>query len=156
MVEKDMILDGSHIPDYDEIGSYINSPSRELWLQLNTFIQERYKAELRITFSTCAGKPGWNMKYQRSGKSICTLYPEKEGFIALVVVTLDLLPVIEALSEELTPGVADTIKRAKPFNGTLWLMLQVDSAQALEDIKQLLILKQDAKRTPKAGKASVI
>lgn len=155
MVEKDMILDGSHMPDYDEIAGYIKPPSKELWLQLNDFIQERYKAEPRITYSCCAGKPGWNMKYQRSGKSICTLYPEKEGFIALVVVTLDLLPVIEALYGQLTPGVYDTIKRAKPFNGTLWLMLQVDGPSALEDVKQLLILKQDAKRTPRAGNASL-
>ncbi len=156
MVEKDMILDGSHMPDYAEIAGYINSPSKELWLQLNDFIGERYKAEPRITFSTCAGKPGWNMKYQKSGKSICTLYPEKEGFIVLVVVTLDLLPLIEALYEELTHGVADTVKKAKPFNGTLWLMLRVESAQALEDVKQLLILKQDTKRTPQAKKSSVI
>lgn len=148
MVEKDMILDGSHTPDYAEIAGYIKPPSKELWMQLNDFIQASYKAEPRITYSCCAGKPGWNVKYQRSGKSICTLYPEKEGFIALVVVTLDLLPVIEALSEKLTPGVRDTIHRAKPFNGTLWLMLQVDSTGALEDVKQLLILKQAAKRTP--------
>lgn len=156
MVERDMILDGSYMPDYDEIGSYIRPPARELWLLLNDFIRERYKAEPRITFSACAGKPGWNVKYQRSGKSICTLYPEKEGFIALVVVTLDLLPLIEALSEKLTPAVRDTVKGAKPFNGTLWLMLRVDSPQALEDVKQLLILKQAVKRTSKSGQKPVI
>jgi hypothetical protein len=146
-VEKDMILDGSHIPDHDEIDSYINIPERELWMQINSFIKERYKAEPRIMYSKCAGKPGWNVKYQRSGKSICTLYPERDGFITLVVVTLDLLPIIEALYDELTPGIRDTIKGARPFNGTVWLMLQVNSEAALADEKQLLILKQDTKRT---------
>lgn len=147
MVEKDLILDASHTPGYDEIDSYINVPERELWRRINSFIRERYKAEPRIMYSKCAGKPGWNIKYQRSGKSICTLYPEKEGFIALVVTTLDLLPVIEAISEELTSGIRDTIKGARPFNGTLWLMLRVNSEAALEDVKQLLILKQDTKRS---------
>lgn len=142
-----MILDGSHTPDYDEIDGYINDPARGLWRQINSFIRERYKAEPRITYSKCAGKPGWNVKYQRSGKSICTLYPEKEGFITLLVVTLDLLPVVEAIYEEFTPGIRDTIKGARPFNGTVWLMLQVNDEAALADVKQLLILKQDAKRS---------
>ncbi len=147
MEERDLILDGSHTPGYDEIDGYINTSARELWRQINSFIGERYKAKPRITYSKCAGKPGWNVKYQRLGKSICTLYPERDGFVTLIVVTLDLLPIIEAISEELTHEIWDTIKSAKPFNGTVWLMLQVNSEAALGDVKQLLILKQDTKRT---------
>jgi hypothetical protein len=147
MVEKDLVLDGSHMPDYDEIDEYINLPARELWRQINHFIQQRYNASPKIMYSTCAAKPGWNMKYQKSGKSLCTLYPEKDSFVALVVITLDLLPVIEALSEELTEEVLNTIKRAKPFNGTLWLMLRVDDERVLGDVKQLMLLKQEIKRT---------
>jgi hypothetical protein len=86
------------------------------------------------------------VKYQKSGKSICTLYPEKEAFVALVVIKLDLLPVIEALSEEFTSEVLKAIRTAKPFNGTLWLMLQVKSDLQLTDVKQLLLLKHETKR----------
>ena len=32
-------------------------------------------------------------------KSLCTLYPEKDSFVVLIVITLDLLPVIEGLSD---------------------------------------------------------
>jgi hypothetical protein len=147
MVEKDIILDGSHMPAYAEIDDYINLPARELWRQINHFIQQRYEVEPRIMYSKCSAKPGWNMKYQKSSKSLCTLYPEKDSFVVLIVITLDLLPVIEALSEELTAEALETIRRAKPFNGTLWLMLKVETASVLEDVKQLLILKQGTKRT---------
>lgn len=156
MTEKDMLLDISHMPDYAEIDDYMAPPVRELWRELNNFIKERYKAEPRIMYSKCCAKPGWNMKYQKSGKSLCTLYPGKDSFVVLVVITLDLLPVIEALSEELTLQVRETIKGAKPFNGTLWLMLEVENGQALKDVKQLLLLKQDTKRTVSARKSSVI
>jgi hypothetical protein len=84
MMENDLILDGSHMPDYDEIAGYINPPAQELWKQVNSFIQERYKASPKTMYSKCSGKPGWNVKYQKSGKSVCTLYPEKDGFVALV------------------------------------------------------------------------
>ncbi len=143
MVEKDIILDGSHMPAYGEIVDYIDLPARELWRQINHFIQQRYKASPRIMYSICSGKPGWNVKYQKSGKSLCTLYPEKDCFVALVVITLDLLPIIEALSKELTPEVIDTVRTSKPFNGTKWLMLRVKDEQVLSDVKQLLILKHD-------------
>jgi hypothetical protein len=76
MVEKDIILDGSHMPAYDEIVDYINLPAQELWRQINHFIQQRYSATPKIMYSKCSGKPGWNVKYQKSGKSLCTLYPE--------------------------------------------------------------------------------
>lgn len=153
MVESDLILDVSHMPEYDEIVDYINLPARELWRQINHFIQERYKASPRIMHSICSGKPGWNVKYQKSGKSICTLYPEKDSFVALVVITLDLLPVVEALAEELTVEVLRIVRGSKPFNGTKWLMLRVDNEQALRDVKQLLLLKHETGRTaaPKAG-----
>lgn len=155
VAEKDLILDGSHTPAYEEIAAYIDLPARELWRQFNHFVQERYKTSFKIMYSSCCAKPGWNVKYQKSGKSLCTLYPEKDGFTALVVVTLDLLPVIEALYEELTQEVAATVKRAKPFNGTLWLMLKVDSEAALKDVKQLLLLKYETQRTAAAKAASV-
>lgn len=81
------------------------------------------------------------MKYAKSGKSLCTLYPEKEGFVTLVVITLDLVPVIGAMSCEFEPEVLKTIESAKPFNGTLWLMIQVEKDTVLENVKQLLLLK---------------
>jgi len=146
MVEKDIIQDVSHMPAYDEIVDYINLPARELWRQINHFIQQRYKASPKIMHSICSGKPGWNVKYQKSGKSLCTLYPEKDGFVALVVIKLDLLPVIEALSEEFTAEVLQKIRTAKPFNGTQWLMLQVKSDLQLNDVKQLLLLKHETQK----------
>jgi hypothetical protein len=146
MVEEDMILNGSYMPVYDEIVEYINLPVRELWKQINDFIRQRYKSLPRIMYSICSGKPGWNVKYQKSGKSICTLYPEKDSFVVLIVIMLDLLPLIEAMSEELTEETLQTIRTAMPFNGTKWLMLQVKNDLQLDDVKQLIILKQDTKR----------
>ncbi|HYE82294.1 MAG TPA: DUF3788 domain-containing protein [Clostridia bacterium] len=156
MVEKDLILDANHMPTYDEIGEYINLPARELWRQFNHFVQERYKTSPKIMYSVCSGKPGWNVKYQKSGKSLCTLYPEKDCFTALIVITLDLLPVIEALAEELTEEVINIVRGARPFNGTKWLMLKVENDSALKDVKQLLLLKHETNRISAAKTSSVI
>ena len=145
MVGKDLILDASHTPTYEEISNYMNGPAQSLWHDINAFIQERYKASPRIAYSKCSAKPGWNVKYQKSGKSLCTLYPEEEGFVALVVILLDMVPIIEAMSSELEAEILNTIKTAKPFNGTLWLMIPVNKKRVLDNIKQLLLLKAGSK-----------
>ncbi len=146
MVEKDLILNASYMPAYNEICDYVVEPAQNLWRDLNSFIQQKYGAVPKIMYSKCSSKPGWNVKYQKSRKSLCTLYPEKESFIALVVVTLDLVPVIESISDEIEPRILDIIRSAKPFNGTLWLMIPVTDKVMLDNVKQLLLLKLSTTR----------
>lgn len=143
MAENDLILDGGYTPTHDEILAFISEPARQWWQDLQSFLQQNYKSAPKITYSKCSSQPGWNVKYQKSGKSLCTLYPEKDSFIALVVIKIDLVPVIEGLSYDWAPNVLETIKTAKPFNGTLWLMVRVEDRKVLEDVKQLLLLKHD-------------
>lgn len=146
MTGRDLVLDASHTPTYDEITNYADEFARVLWQDINSSIQQRYKASPKITYSKCSGKPGWNVKYQKSGKSLCTLYPEKKGFVVLVVVTLDLVPIIEAMSGKFETAILEIIRTAKPFNGTLWLMIPVADKAAIDNVKQLLSLKHNAKR----------
>lgn len=119
--------------------------AQALWQDINSFIQEKYKASPKIAYSKCSAKPGWNVKYQKSGKSLCTLYPEEEGFVALVVILLDLVPIIETMSREFETEILNTLKTAKPFNGTLWLMIPVNKEAVLNNVKQLLLLKVGSK-----------
>jgi hypothetical protein len=118
---------------------------RSLWLELNGFVQERYKSAPKIQFSICAGKPGWNVKYQKSGKSICTLYPEKNCFVALVVIKLELAPMVEKAEPAFHPLIVDMVKNSKPFNNTLWLMITVENRSVLESVMDLIVLKMNIK-----------
>lgn len=146
MVTTDLILDGGYTPSYEEIAGYIREPAHGLWQEVNSFIQQKYQVAPRITYSKCSGKPGWNVKYQKTGKSLCTLYPEKDCFIVLVVVTLELVPLIEAISGDFEPEVINVVRTAKPFNGTLWLMISVDRPAVLGNVKELLRLKHCRQR----------
>jgi hypothetical protein len=141
----DMILDGGIMPTFEDITDYINMPARKLWLEMNSFIQEKYAASPKLTYSKCSAKPGWNVKYQKSGKSLCTLYPEKDGFEVLLVIKLDMFPIVEAMGDELSPEVLHIAKAASPFNGTKWLMIPVLDDKILSDVKQLMVLKYGTK-----------
>jgi hypothetical protein len=144
MTEYDLILDGNQTPTFEAITGYISGHAALLWQEFNSFVQETFRSSPKITFSVCSGKPGWNVKYQKSGKSICTIYPERDSFVVLVVVTIDLLPVVESM--EPAPPVHEIIRTAKPFNRTLWLMIPVAEQAVLESVKELLVLKHSAGR----------
>jgi hypothetical protein len=141
----DLIANSAVVPTSGEIDAYIKEPVRSLWLELNGFVQERYKITPKIQYSICAGKPGWNVKYQKSGKSICTLYPEKNCFVALVVIKLELAPMVQKAEPAFHPLIVDMVKNSKPFNNTLWLMIPVSERPVLESIFDLLILKMSIK-----------
>ena len=144
-----MLYDAGYTPSSGEIAAFINEPARSWWQDINIFIQERFRVSPKIAYSKCAAKPGWNVKYSKSGKSLCTLYPEEQSFTALVVITLDLEPVIEAMSDVLEPVIMEIVRSSRPFNGTKWLMIPVTSKQVQDNVAQLLLLKYEMKRSGK-------
>jgi len=145
MAKKDLILDAFTAPTYDDITTFFNKPVQALWQDLNTFIQARYQAIPKIEYSKCSLQMGWNVKYKKAGKSLCTLYPANDHFITLIVIKTDMIPVIESLSTQFEPYILDLIKAARPMNGTLWLMIVINSNAILENVKELLLLKQEPK-----------
>ena len=139
---NDLIIDRDHTPTISEAGSYIGGVAEELWQKLNQYIKSTYKTTPKAAYSGCSSQPGWNFKYQKSGKALCTLYPEKGKFIVLVVVTLLF---IESLNESgyANPFIWDIIEAARPFNKTKWLMIPVENRAAMESILELISLKQN-------------
>lgn len=151
-MDKDLILDASHELAYEEIFSYINEPALTWWKSINTFIQQKYQVSPKISYSKCMAQQGWNVKYQKSGKSLCTLYPEKESFIILIVIKLELMDFIESMADSYDPAVMEIVRTARPFNGTKWLMIPVESEAILKNVQNLLVFKHEMSTTQKPTK----
>ena len=45
-----------------------------------------YKCNEKIEYSMCSLEKGWNVKFKKSGKSLCTIYPREGYFTILIVV----------------------------------------------------------------------
>ena len=60
----------------------------ELFADLHNHVCEKYKVKPKMAYSNCAMDNniwrGWNIKYQKSGKSLCTIYPQQGYFLVLV------------------------------------------------------------------------
>jgi hypothetical protein len=137
----DLVMDKAHCPSMDEIASYFEERAGKMWLEMISFIEVNYKAKPQITYSICAGKPGWNVKYKKGGKALCTLYPEKGFFIALVVLGQGDRAVFELTRGGYCSYITGLYDQATLFNGTKWLMINVTDEIIFEDVKRLIDMK---------------
>lgn len=131
-------------PTEAQIEAYIQNP---LWDALHVYLQGAYQTAPKMSFSGCSGQPGWNMKYQKGGKSLCTLYPMEGFFIALVVVGEKERDAVEQLLPTYTPYVQALYGRAAALMGARWLMAEVTDETILDDVKRLIAVR----RAPRAA-----
>ena len=129
-------------PTETEIADYISNP---LWQQLNTFLQAGYGVSPRCSYSSCSGQPGWNVKYQKAGRSLCTLYPMPGYFIALVVIGAKEEMEVELMSPTLTAHVQGLLQSAGSLAGARWLMIHVTDEPILDDVKRLIQIRRKIK-----------
>lgn len=130
-------------PDLSSVSAYIDSP---LWDELCSHLEDTYGVSPIVEYSACSGAPGWNLKYKKGGRALCTLYPAQGFFTCLVSVGRKEIMEAELLLETCTDYLRKLYKNTRPFNGGLWLMINVTSPEVLEDVKTLISLRAKKKK----------
>lgn len=128
------------MPNFEDIERYIGEGA-PLWKELLSYVEKVYQVQPKMTYSKCAAQPGWNVKYQKSGKSLCTLYPMEDFFIALIVVGTKEETETEFALELFTPYVAGLYRKTTFSCGGRWLMIEVKDKNILEDVKRLIAIR---------------
>ncbi len=125
-------------PDLAAVSAYIGSP---LWEELHSHLETAYGVLPAIEHSICSGAPGWNLKYKKSGRALCTLYPAPGFFTCLVSVGAKEAMEAELLLSICTDYLKELYWGTKPYNGSRWLMIEVTTQEILEDVKRLIALR---------------
>lgn len=112
-----------------------------MWGELCGSIEQVYGAQPKIEYSQCSGMPGWNVKYKKSGKALCTLYPAEGFFVCLVVAGDALQNEIEGRLLGFEPYTAELYRRTPSSMGSRWLMIELTSAAILRDVQELIALR---------------
>ena len=135
-------LDRGQKPVMEQVSDYVDNP---LWEALCRHVEEEYQSKPLFEYSGCI-PTGWNVKYKKSGRSLCTLYPMEGCFIALVVIgphekgAFDLaLPLLSSYTQELYESKKDK-------NGLCWLMFEVRESGVLPDVKTCIEIRRGYKK----------
>lgn len=133
------IRDINDNPGIEEISGFIGNP---LFDKFCAKLENTYKAKAKIEFSKCSWEYGWNVKFKKSGKTICTIYPRGGYFTVLVVVGAKEKESAELLLPELSPEVQNIYHQTREGNGQRWLMIDLeDEDEAYESVLKLVELR---------------
>ncbi|NBH35941.1 DUF3788 family protein [Clostridiaceae bacterium] len=85
----------------------------------------------------------WNVKFRKSGKSLCTIYPKEGFFTVLVVIGAREKEAVEAILPECTKEVREIYRKTKLGNEQKWLMIDLeDQGEVYEDIFRLIEIRK--------------
>jgi len=141
MQRSDMWGDG-HEPSDRQIKEFVDTP---LWDDLANYLQQTYNVKPKLFYSGCSMEKGfwkgWNVKYKKSGKSLCTLYPKQGYFVALIAVGAK--EIVEAdllipLCDEYTQNLYSRTEFGTCYKS---LAVEVTSENILRDVKNLIALR---------------
>lgn len=132
------IYNSNNKPTFENVSDFINSP---LWNELCSYVENTYSTTPNMEFSSCSMQKGWNIKYKKSSKSLCTLYPMDGYFIALVVIGNKELPEANMVIPTCSPYTQNLFSVTPSSHIGRWLMLEVRDKSTQEDVKKLIQLR---------------
>ena len=137
------LFDKDHEPSAEQIAEFTDTP---LWGELSDYLQQTYKANPKLEYSACAmdggAWKGWNIKYKKNGKSLCTLYPKRGYFLSLITVSEKDAVEADMLISFCCDYVKDLYKRGEFKNHYGKMMgIEVTSEEILRDMKKLIALR---------------
>ena len=131
--------DFSHIPTEYEMNEYINNG---LWEDFSQYMKKTYNAIPKFEFSKCSWEYGWNIKFKKRKKTLCTVYPRENYFTGLVVIGKNEKETFENIYSSLSDGIQQIYKETKEGNNQKWLMIDLeDNDKRYEDVKRIIELK---------------
>lgn len=133
----------AYTPSIEEIGEYIRNPLfGDFWAHM----EKEYKANCKAEYSKCSWEPGWNIKFKKSGKSLCTVYPRESYFTVLVVVGKKEKEKVEGILPELPEVIREIYHRTEEGNGQRWLMIDVeDEGEVYDGVLQLIDIRKNSR-----------
>jgi hypothetical protein len=135
-------VDKHHQPTTREIFASIGS-KKELWNNLVRFVEGNYRTKRDFAFY--GRNYGWALRFRKAGKALLSMYPGKGSFTAQIV--LRGTSAKKVFNLKLGRNVRNVLQNAHEFPEGRWLFIRVGSKRDLDDVQQLLLLKE----RPKTG-----
>ncbi len=136
-----LIQDRTHCPDSDEIELYIGNP---VFGQFCSDLRSEFHPVEKTDFSSCSLQPGWNLKFRKAGKTLCTIYPAKTFFTVMVVIGNREREAAEAILPECSEKLQKIYAQTAEGNGQKWLMIDLKEKDSLyRDVFRLIRIRRN-------------
>ena len=134
------MLDKDNQPTDKEILKTIGDTT--YWLELRQYIKSSYDFAPELVNY---GKYGWTIRYRKSGKTLCSLFPEKGAFTVLLVLGKNEAEKALSMMDQFNAAVCKLLDGAKQLHDGRWLWVRVRKQSDVNSIKELLQFKRKPK-----------
>lgn len=126
-------------PSLEDIYEYVHN---DLLKSLCLKLKQDYQANEQIDFSQCSWEYGWNVKFKKRGKTLCTIYLREGYFTVLIVVGQKEKEAIEKILPTTSDVILDIYHQTQEGNHQKWLMIDLeDQGQVYEDVLKLIDIR---------------
>ncbi|MCK4279474.1 MAG: DUF3788 domain-containing protein [Candidatus Thorarchaeota archaeon] len=148
MTESPRMIDKTQEPTEEEMMIFIGEQAGDVWVELRHFIEDNYDFLPETAFY--GAKHGWTVRYRRSGRTLCSLFPEKGGFSVLIVLGRKDSEKALSMRDELSTRMNTILRSTEQLHDGRWLWIRMLAMNDVDDVKKLL----QTKRKPK-GRISI-
>lgn len=136
------LQDKNTCPTLEQISEVVRNP---VFMEFCSEIRDAYQCGEKIEYSSCSWEKGWNIKFKKAGKTLCTIYPRECYFTVMVVVGAKEKPHVEAVLPECTAELQRIYQQTREGNGQRWLMIDIEDKEKLYyDILHLIQIRRNS------------
>lgn len=136
------LKDKNNCPAIETINEYVRNP---VFMQFCSEIRNAYQCNEKIEYSSCSWEKGWNVKFKKAGKTLCTVYPRECYFTVMIVIGTKEKAPVEAILPECTMELSDLYHQTKEGNGQRWLMIDLEDKDNLyQDVLRLIQIRRNS------------
>ena len=129
-----------NIPEEEELKHLMGDNIFRNWSLINKFIEKNY--EMDILWNK-GGKTGvYEFKYRKSSKTLCALYPKKQGLCILIIFGKVERDKFENSREEFSEYINKFYDNTKQYHDGKWLYIDRVDDEIAKDIEKLLLIKK--------------
>jgi hypothetical protein len=131
-------------PDSNKIISFIGNQFATKWIDIENFLKTHYGIEPETVFY---GKNyGWTVRYRKSGRTLCSLFPEKGSFTVLITLGKKESDLVLSMKYELSSQIFKVIQDSRQLRDGRWLWIRILNPNDITDIKKILTAKRKPKK----------
>lgn len=129
-------------PTIEEISEYVRN---SVFMQFCLEMKNTYQCSEKIEYSACSWEKGWNIKFKKAGKTLCTIYPKECYFTVMIVVGSKEKASVEAILPECTAELQKIYHQTKEGNGQKWLMIDLEDKENLyNDLLRIIQIRRNS------------
>jgi hypothetical protein len=130
-----------HAPSGPQLEEWLGEKAQGYWRRVTSLIEELYPGVFAPEWLYGGKQHGWGLRFKKS-RPLCTLIPEKNRLALLMVFGAKEREKVEAIRNCLSRHTLQEYDAAQIYHDGKWVVLTIDSDQAVRDLALLLTVKR--------------